>query len=92
MTNTANILNDLPDIDAHPEYQEIPGLPGCYLDSSECERYGEEMTAVQIGPLYLSLYDDELAPLGRALVALAEARGATALPAPDAETIAERSR
>ena len=92
MTNVTNLIHDLPDIDPHPEFQEIPGLPGCYLDSSECEKFGEGMTAVQIGRLYLSLYDDELAPLGRALVALAEARGATALPAPDAETIAERSR
>ena len=35
MTNTANILNILSNIEAHPEDQEIPGLPGCIIDSCE---------------------------------------------------------
>lgn len=53
MTNTTHPTHDLPEIDPHPEFQDIPGLPGCYVDSSECEKFGEEITVFQIGPLYL---------------------------------------
>lgn len=55
MTNATNLIHGLPDVDPHPEFQDIPGLPGCYIDSSEYEKFGEEMTVFQIGLLYLSL-------------------------------------